>query len=144
MRRFSAPIDSGTSRSLFLLVLLACFAWEGCQLSSQTSGQRPNPGTPMPCDPFPRPVTQKLRQIRPRPFSTMNILTGARERAHQGPQLGLLEGVGSAHPKSKLLSPARQGAHVARPASMREAAQFESGIVFLGRRVPCPTSGLKY
>ncbi len=46
----SVPFHYGTSRSLFLLVLLACFAWEGCQLSSQTSGQHPQLGTPMPCD----------------------------------------------------------------------------------------------
>ncbi len=48
--RFSVPFHSGTSRSLFLVVLLACFAWVSCQLPSQTSGQHPQLGTPMPCD----------------------------------------------------------------------------------------------
>ncbi len=55
--------------------------------------------------PFPRPVAQKLRQIWPRPCLTMNILTGAGERANQKHLLRLLWALGAAQPKRKWLSP---------------------------------------
>ncbi len=47
----------------------------------------------------------QARRIRPRHASSRSILTAGGERANQGPQLGLLEGVGSAYPKSEYLSP---------------------------------------
>ncbi len=55
--------------------------------------------------PSQRPFAKKLRQIRPRPCLTMNILTGAGERANRRHLLRLLEAPGAAHPQSKWLSP---------------------------------------
>jgi len=48
-------------------------------------------------------VESERLTLRPRHPSSRSILTAGGERAHQGPQLGLLEGVGSAHPKSEYL-----------------------------------------
>ena len=59
--RSSVSIGNETSGNTLLLVMISCFAWSGCQHPLQTSGQHPQPGTPLPCPQIEAPIEMRDR-----------------------------------------------------------------------------------